>query len=75
MFLVLVVFPHWFSIFCILKFEFLKLGFWLLLVLQDSSFCLLHWVFGFYQGHWVSHILVSICYNGLVCLSFVCNHF
>jgi hypothetical protein len=61
--------------FCILKFEFLKFGFWLLLVLWDSSFCLLHWVLGFYQGHMVSHFLVSICYNGLVCLSFVSNHF
>ncbi len=75
MFLVLIVFSPWFSIFCILKFEFLKFGFWLLLVLWDSSFCLLHWVLGFYQGHMVSHFLVSICYNGLVCLSFVSNHF
>jgi hypothetical protein len=50
MFLILVVFLHWFSIYCILKFEFFLLGFGLLLVLWDSSFCLLHWVFVSIKG-------------------------
>jgi hypothetical protein len=72
MFLVLIVFSPWFSIFCILKFEFLKFGFWLLLVLWDSSFCLLHWVLGFYQGHMVSHFWFLFVTMGLfVCLLFL----